>query len=112
MAYYVVRSEQGPSWNPAQSMREQKLWTEHAAYINSLLATDKMILGGPIGEGNPYRAMIVLVAANEAEVRQRLSEDPWYKAGVLRAVSIERWEMIATSDKLDPALRDIAGGSG
>jgi len=112
MAYYVVRSEQGPNWNPTQSMREQKLWTEHASYINSLLATDKMLLGGPIGDGKPYRAMIVLVANNDAEVRKRLADDPWYNSGVLRAVSVERWDMIATNDKLDPALKDITGDSG
>ena len=112
MAYYVVRSEQGPAWNSAVSMREQKLWTEHAAYINSLLSTDKMILGGPIGDGKPYRAMVVLVASSETEVRQRLSDDPWYRAGVLRAVTVEIWNMIATNDKLDPALKEIVPAPG
>ena len=112
MAYYVVRSEQGPSWNPSLPMREQTLWSEHAAYINSLLATDKMLLGGPIGDGNPYRAMVVLIASNEAEVRERLAKDPWYAAGVLQPVTIEGWNMIATNDKLDPALALIATGSG
>jgi uncharacterized protein YciI len=112
MAYYVVRSEQGPAWNPARSMREQPLWTEHAAYINSLLSSDKMILGGPIGDGNPYRAMVVFVATSEDEVRHRLADDPWYRAGVLRAVSIESWNMIATNDKLDPALKEITAITG
>jgi uncharacterized protein YciI len=104
MAYYVIRSEQGPAWNPALTMREQTLWTEHAAYLNSLLSADKMILGGPIGDGNPYRAMAVFIASSEAEVRARLDEDPWYRAGVLRVVTIENWNMIATNDKLDPGL--------
>jgi uncharacterized protein YciI len=108
MAYFVIRSEQGPAWNPTHSMREQILWDEHRVYINALLSTDKMILGGPIGEGNPYRAMVVFVADSVAEVRQRLEADPWYKAGVLREVSIENWNMIATNDKLDPALSSIA----
>ena len=112
MAYYVIRSEQGPAWDPTVSMREQMLWSEHAAYINSLLSTDKMILGGPIGDGKPYRAMVVFIARSEAEVRDRLAEDPWYKAGVLRAVTIEGWNMIATSDKLDPVLAAISKASG
>jgi uncharacterized protein YciI len=107
MAYYVIRSEQGPAWNSSLSMREQKLWTEHAAYINSLLSADKMILGGPIGDGKPYRAMVVFVAGSEAEVRKRLADDPWYKAGVLRVVLIENWNMTATNDKLDPGLAEI-----
>lgn len=107
MAYYVIRSEQGPAWNPTRAMREQVLWTEHATYINSLLSSDKMILGGPIGEGTPYRAMVVFVADSEATVRDRLDADPWYKAGVLRVTSIDRWEMIATNDRLDPALAEI-----
>ena len=88
-------------------MREQPLWAEHAAYINSLLSADKMILGGPIGDGKPYRAMVVFVAGSEEEVRARLDEDPWYRAGVLRVITIEGWNMIATNDKLDPALAAI-----
>jgi len=108
MGYYVVRSEQGPAWSAALSMREQALWAEHAAYINSLLATDRMILGGPIGDGKPYRAMVVFVADSEAEVRERVAQDPWYRAGVLRVSTIEVWNMIATSDKLDPILAEIA----
>ncbi|HTW56069.1 MAG TPA: YciI family protein [Thermoplasmata archaeon] len=108
MAYYVIRSEQGPEWNPDRPLREQRLWTEHAAYINSLLAADRMLLGGPIGDGTPYRAMVVWVAASEADVRARLADDPWYRAGVLRVVSIERWDLIATNDRLDPALAEIA----
>jgi uncharacterized protein YciI len=111
MAYYVVRSEQGPAWNSAHSMREQMLWTEHAAYINSLLSANRMILGGPIGDGKPYRAMVVFIAASEAEARKRLDEDPWYKAGVLRVVSIESWNLIATNDKLDPVLNNITATS-
>ena len=107
MAYYVIRSEQGPAWNSALSLREQMLWTEHAAHINSLLAADKMILGGPIGDGKPYRAMVVFVAGSEEEVRERLADDPWYEAGVLRVVTIEVWNMIATNDKLDPPLAVI-----
>jgi len=108
MAYYVIRSEQGPAWDAARTMRDQKLWTEHAAYINSLLSSDKMILGGPIGDGGPYRAMVVFVARDENDVRKRLAEDPWYAAGVLRVVSIEAWNIIATNDKLDSGLAAIA----
>jgi uncharacterized protein YciI len=107
MAHYVVRSEQGPAWNPDRPLREQPLWTEHAAYINSLLSADRMLLGGPIGDGKPYRAMVILLAGGEAEVRERLAQDPWYRAGVLRLVSVESWEIIATNDKLDPALAAI-----
>lgn len=108
MAFYVIRSEQGPGWDSALPMREQQLWTEHAAYINSLLSADQMILGGPIGVGTPYRAMVVFVAEDEVAVRERLAKDPWYAAGVLRVVTIEAWNMIATNDKLDPGLAAIA----
>lgn len=112
MPFYVIRSEQGPAWNALLSLREQILWTEHAAYVNSLLSSDKMILGGPIGDGKPYRAMVVFIANSEAEVRARLAKDPWYIAGVLRIVTIEGWNLIATNDKLDPALASIGETSG
>jgi uncharacterized protein YciI len=112
MAYYVIRSEQGPAWNPALPLRDQILWTEHAAYINSLLSANKMILGGPIGDGNPYRAMVVFIAGSEGEVRERLADDPWYRGGVLRVVSIENWNIIATNDKLDAPLAAVTRTSG
>lgn len=108
MGYFVIRSVQGTAWDSSRSMREQSLWAEHAAYINSLLAADQMILGGPVGGGTPYRAMVVFIAESEGVVRQRLADDPWYKAGVLRVESIDRWDIIATNDRLDPGLAEIA----
>jgi len=112
MAYFVVRSEQGPAWDPARPMREQKLWTDHAAYINSLLSSDKMLLGGPLGDGRPYRAMVVFIANSEDEIRERIEKDPWYQAGVLQVSTIEPWNMIATHDSLDPALAELAKRAG
>jgi len=92
-------------------MREQELWADHVSYINSLLATDKMLLGGPIGDGRPYRAMVVHIAGSEGEVRERLAKDPWYAAEILRVMTIEGWNMIATNAKLDPALAQLASNS-
>ena len=108
MTYFVVRSEQGPAWNPALGMREQPLWEEHRSYINRMLSENEMLLGGPIRTDGPYRAMIVVLASSATEVRARLAEDPWYREGVLREVSIENWDIIASNDLLDPPLAEIA----
>jgi uncharacterized protein YciI len=108
MGYFVVTSAQGPAWDPKRSMREQDKWTEHAAFINSRLSANTIILGGPLGDGKIYRAMVIFNVDGEADVRAHLAIDPWYQAGVLRVLTIEPWNLIATNDRFDPILADIS----
>lgn len=107
MGYFVMISEQGPAWNPARSMREQAQWTEHAAFINGLAASGCIILGGPLGNRPPHRALLVVNSPSEADLRARFAEDPWVAHGTLRVVSVEPWEVLVSDDRLDPALAQI-----
>lgn len=107
MPYFVVINEQGPSWVDEQPMRQQALWTEHAAFVNSLMYSGYVILGGPIGVGHPHRAMLIVNGENEAGVRARLEEDPWVSAGLIRTSSIEAWTIVVSNDLLDPVLAEI-----
>lgn len=94
MPYFVVISEQGAAWNPARPMREQGLWAEHAAFMNALVDDGFVLLGGPIADPRLHKARLVVVADDEAAVRQRLAEDPWSKAALLSISSIEQWEIL------------------
>jgi uncharacterized protein YciI len=76
-------------------MREQAYWSEHADFVNGLLDEGFMLLGGPLGEGNPYRAMVIVDATNPAEVEARLNEDPWTTADILLTKTVDRWEVLA-----------------
>lgn len=107
MAYFVVINEEGPSWVGGRPMRDQELWTEHAAFINSLMYAGFIILGGPLGEGNPHRALLIVSSETESAVRARLLDDPWVRSGHLTLQNIEPWKLLVSNDKLDPVLAEI-----
>ena len=119
--YFVVISQQGPSWDPSRPMRDQQLWTEHVTFINGLVDEGFLLLGGPladrsrpdddfspvsepVGDDRLYRTMVVVQAPGSGEAAGRLAEDPWIRAGVLVRTSIDRWEVLVG----DPAsARDV-----
>jgi uncharacterized protein YciI len=111
MPYFVVINDQGPSWIDAHPMREQALWKEHADFINALSARGFVLLGGPIGSGDPHRAMLIVHSEGLSTVRVQLDSDPWIKAGILRIASIEPWKILVSNDRLDPALAEITGAA-
>jgi uncharacterized protein len=92
--FYVVMREQGPGWDAARSMREQDLWPEHVDYVNAIADEGFLLMAGPHGAGDPYRAMLVVSAASPEEAAARLEEDPWTTGGVLETRSVERWEVL------------------
>jgi uncharacterized protein YciI len=109
--YFVVISQQGPSWDPSKTMRDQQLWTEHATFINGLVEEGFLRLGGPladrsrpdddfspvsepVGDDRLYRTMVVVRAPGSDEAAARLTEDPWIRSGVLVSTSIDRWEVL------------------
>ena len=89
MAFFALTEVSGPNWDTARQRREQAGWDEHAAFMDELVDDGFVVLGGPIGNGE--RVMLVVQAADEAEVEARLARDPWLPAGVLRIAAIERW---------------------
>jgi uncharacterized protein len=93
--YFAVTREQGAAWDPSRAMREQDYWTEHAVFVNGLVDEGFLLLGGPLGDGNPYRAMVIVDASSLAAVEARLDEDPWTTAEVLLTKTIDRWEVLA-----------------
>jgi uncharacterized protein YciI len=73
-------------------MREQVEWDEHAQFIDELVASGFIVLGGPL-EGE--REVLEIVSApSEEAIRERLAEDPWTANGMLTLVSIERWTVL------------------
>ena len=109
--YFVVVSQQGPSWDPSKPMREQQLWPEHVEFVNGLMDEGFFLLGGPLAGSNVdeafspasepvgadglYRTMIVVEAADRDEAARRVEHDPWVRGGVIERTSIDRWEILA-----------------
>lgn len=93
MAYFVVNSFHGPAWDDRRPMREQDAWPAHRDFMNAL-PLEFLILGGPV-DGN-RRALLIVKAADLAEVHRRLDPDPWVRSGHLVQV-IEPWEILLGS---------------
>jgi uncharacterized protein YciI len=90
--YFLVERAHGPSWDSSRLRREQDGWDEHAAFMDRLVDEGVIVLGGPVGEGDGTHALLVMQVGSEAEVRERLADDPWGE-DMLATASIEPWSI-------------------
>ena len=81
-------------------MRAQKLWTEHAAFMNALAAEGFVVLGGPLGDGP--EVLLIIDAPSEDVIRTRLAVDPWSPASLLEIVRIEPWTILLERKSATP----------
>lgn len=91
MANFAVVLVRGPAWDSSRGIREQARWSEHAVFMDGLVADGFILLGGPVGDQR--QTMHVVEARDESEIRGRLAEDPWAHDGLLEAGSIEPWAL-------------------
>ena len=88
--FAVIRAR-GPAWNDAEALEGQAEWTAHAAFMNGLLADGFIALGGPL-EGTPD-VLLIVRATGDAEIVDRLADDPWVKNGLLILRQIRPWQL-------------------
>ena len=69
-------------------------------FMEDLADNRFVILGGPLDEG--AKTLLVIDAADEAEIRSTLAGDPWSKWGILEIESIQLWTVLLQAG---PALR-------
>jgi uncharacterized protein len=91
MPNFAVTLVHGPGWDDARPIRSQDDWDAHAAFMDGLVNSGFIILGGPLGAGD--RTLHAVQAAGEDEIKARLAEDPWAVAGLLRIGTIEPWAL-------------------
>jgi hypothetical protein len=89
----VIR-EFGPARDRSRSMREHDGWEAHAAFMDGLADEGFIVLGGPLGD--EARALHIVAASDEQEVRRRFAEDPWGE-DMLRITSVEPWTILLGS---------------
>lgn len=80
----------GPSWDSARGIREQDDWDAHASFMDGLVDTGFVIIGGPVGEDG---ALLLVHAHDETEIRTRMSDDPWWRSELLHVGLIEPWQI-------------------
>ena len=87
-AYFVVVRRLGPQWDASRPLEEQSDWAAHAAFMDGLVDTGFIVLGGPLAD--EQRVVLIVRAASEEAVRTRLAEDPWSETH-LKVDTVDRW---------------------
>jgi uncharacterized protein YciI len=92
---FVAISSAGPNADASERTRKQPLWDEHAAFIDQLVAEGFIVMGGPLVDESelPHGALLIVNAKDENEVREKLKNDPWFKHGILKLESVNRWQI-------------------
>ena len=88
MAVFAVTMVAGPGWDASRARREQPAWDEHAAFMDGLLNDGFVILGGPLAD---ERVLLVVEAADEQEIADRLGADPWLETAQLLVGEVQPW---------------------
>jgi hypothetical protein len=92
MDLYAVRERRGGPWDWNRGLREQAGFDEHARFMDGLVESGFVVLGGPL-EGD-REVLLVVDAPGRDTIRKRLAEDPWIPNGMLTLTSIERWTIL------------------
>jgi len=59
--------------------------------MDRLLDDDFVIMGGPLDDGR--QVLLIVQAANEQEVVERLAGDPWEPMDILSTDRLQRWDV-------------------
>jgi uncharacterized protein YciI len=86
--FLVVLRRSGPEWDASRALEEQSGWDAHAAFMDALVDSGFLVLGGPQSDG--HRVVHAVEAESEDAVRAVLAGDPW-SGSHLRLHSIDPW---------------------
>jgi uncharacterized protein YciI len=86
--FHVVLRRSGPEWDASRPLEEQSGWTEHAAFMDDLVAAGFLVLGGPLA--GEERVVHAVEAPSDDAVRATLGRDPW-SGSHLEVEAIEPW---------------------
>lgn len=102
MSYFAVMREAGPAWTDGKGTFEQPGVDDHAAFMNALAEEGLVLFGGPLAgsELGRIRALLIVDAASEDEIRGRLADDPWELSRRLVTVSVEPWNIFVGAQRL------------
>jgi uncharacterized protein YciI len=106
MSHFAVTREAGPAWTDGKGTFEQPGVNDHAAFMNDLADQGFVLFAGPLAgsEHGRIRALVIVDAADEAEIHRRLADDPWTLAQRLVIVRIESWNLFVGAERLAAAL--------
>jgi uncharacterized protein YciI len=106
MSYFAVTREAGPGWTDG-GIAGQPAVNDHAGFMNALADQGFVLFAGPLAgtESGRLRALLIVDAETEDEVRSRLADDPWvHHTDRLVITKIEPWNVIVGAERLSTTL--------
>jgi uncharacterized protein YciI len=86
--FLVVLRRSGLQYDPSRPLEAQSRWREHAAFMDGLVDSGFIVLGGPLAD--EYRTAHAVEAESEDVVRATLARDPWSETH-LQVDTIDAW---------------------
>jgi uncharacterized protein YciI len=86
--FFVLQRRSGPEWDPSRPMEEQSKWDEHASFMDELVDSGFVVLGGPLAD--EHRVVHAVEAESEDAVRATYARDPW-SGTHLELDAVEPW---------------------
>ncbi len=110
MSHYVVIREAGPAWRDG-GINQQPRLGDHAAFMNALAEAGFLLFAGPLAgtEAGRLRALLIFDVESEAEIHQRLDDDPWTDR--LQITRIETWNVFVGARRRASAGATAATGA-
>jgi uncharacterized protein YciI len=110
MSLFAVTREAGPAWIDGKGAFEQPAVSHHAAFMNDLADGGVILFAGPLAgsEAGRIRVLLIADAADAADIRRRLADDPWEITHRVVTMTIEPWNLLVGTDRL-PAQQHADG---
>ena len=86
--FLVVVRRSGPEWDPSLPLEEQSDWSAHASFMDGLVESGFIVLGGPLADEE--RVVHAVETESEDVIRATLARDPWSETH-LRIDTIDPW---------------------
>jgi uncharacterized protein YciI len=86
--FHVVVRRSGPEYDSSRPLEEQSGWGEHASFMDGLVDSGFIVLGGPLAD--EQRVVHAVEAESEDAVRATFARDPWSETHLV-VDTIEPW---------------------
>jgi uncharacterized protein YciI len=86
--FFVVLRRRGPLYDSSLPLEEQVDWPAHAAFMDGLVDSGFVLLGGPLAD--EHRVVLAVEAGSEDIVNATLARDPWHQTHLV-IDSVDAW---------------------
>lgn len=86
--FLVILKRSGPQYDHGKPLEEQIGWQAHAAFMDALVESGFLVLGGPLAD--EIRTAHAVEAESEDAIRATFARDPWSGTHLV-VQSIDRW---------------------